>query len=64
MNVRQSELPALIAERQLGVIDAQEVHDRRLMIVDMHRILDEVSPMTVPPFTPPPAIQRLNALPK
>ena len=42
MHVRETEVPPLGAVGQLRVIDAEDVHDRRVQIVDVHRIADDV----------------------
>src|SRR5262245_62611164 len=42
MHIRQPEVPSLEAERQACMIDAEQVQDRRLQIVDVDRIADDV----------------------
>ena len=42
MHVGQAEVAALEAVRQLGVVQAQLVQDRRLQVVDVDRVLDHV----------------------
>src|SRR5262245_5110307 len=42
MHVGQPVLPPLVAERQLRVVDAEEVQQRGLVIVDVNRVLDNV----------------------
>ena len=61
MHVGQPIIAALQAERQAFVIQAQQVQQRRVEVMHMHRILDRVDPRsselpwTCPAFTPPPA---------
>ena len=40
MDVGEPEIAALEAERQLGVIEAEQVQDGRLQIMDVNAILD------------------------
>src|SRR5688572_8508841 len=47
MHVRQPELPALEREGELLVVEAQEVQDGGLQVVDMHRFLGDVKPEVV-----------------
>ena len=42
MNVGQAVIPSLEFERQLGVVDSQAMQNRRVQVVDVDRILDDV----------------------
>lgn len=61
MHVGEPEIPPLEPVREPPVVDAQTVQDRRLQIVDVDRILDDVVGQVVglpndgPPRIPPPA---------
>src|SRR5262252_9469849 len=41
-NVGQTEVAALEPERQFGVVDAEQVQQRRLEVVDVDRVLGDV----------------------
>ncbi len=47
MDIRQPEMPALELVSQALVVDAQAVQQRRLQIVDMHRVLHDVVAIVV-----------------
>ena len=62
VHVGQPEVAALEAEGQAGVVEAQQVQDRRLQVVDVDRVLDDVVADLVgagrgcrPGLMPPPA---------
>ena len=42
MHVRQPEVAALELVDQPGVVDPQQVQDRRVQVVDLDRVLDDV----------------------
>src|SRR4051794_20558779 len=42
VHIREAVLPALVAEGEFLVVDAEEVQERRLVIVDVDRILGDV----------------------
>ena len=42
VDVRQPEVPALVREGQPRVVDAEQVQHRRVQVVDVHRVLDDV----------------------
>ena len=46
-DVGQAEVAALGLVRQSGVVQAQEVEDRRLEVVDVDRVLGDVEPQVV-----------------
>ena len=48
-NVGQSVVPPLVLERQLFVVDAQAVQDRRLQVVHVYSVLDDVVRVVVGP---------------
>ena len=70
MHVSQPILPALVAKRQPLVVDAEEMQDRRLHVVDVDRVRvmfqpkSSVAPKVVPGLTPPPASHIEYARPK
>ena len=41
-DIRQSEIAALEAIGQPGVVEAEQVQDRRLEVVNVHRVFDDV----------------------
>ena len=43
MNIRQAEITALKTIRQTLVIDAHQMHQRRLEIVNMHAVVRDVN---------------------
>src|SRR5262249_21509553 len=47
MHISQAEVASLEAGRQPGVVQAQQVQDRGLNVVDMHGILHDVEPLLV-----------------
>ena len=42
MHIGQSKTTPLVLEREPLVVDAHQVHDGRLEVVHMHRVLDDV----------------------
>ena len=68
MDIGQAEIAALETIGQLGVIEAQQVQQRRVQIVDVDLSFtalkpnSSVSPSVRPGFTPPPAIHMVKAL--
>ena len=42
MHVGQAVVPALVLERQPGVVDAQAVQDRGVQVVDVDRVRGDV----------------------
>ena len=62
VNVGQAEVPSLELVGQPRVVDAEAVQDRRVEVVDVHRVVDDVVgvvvglPMLMPGLMPPPAI--------
>ena len=44
MNIGQTKTATLVPKRQLLVIDTEQMQDRRLQVVQVHRILDNVVP--------------------
>ena len=42
MHVGQAEIAALEAEREFGVVEAEEMQERGVQVVDVHPILDRV----------------------
>ncbi len=60
-------IEALELERELVVIEAEQVEDRRVQVADVHRVLHDVvgeivglAVRRMPAFTPPPAIHMLK----
>jgi len=47
MHVGESEVAALVFVGQPGVVDAQAVQDRRLQVVDVHRVACDVVAVVV-----------------
>ena len=67
--VGQPEVAAGVAVDQPGVVDAHQVQDRRVVVVDVHGVGDDVDAELVglrrrrsPPCTPAPASRAVNAL--
>ena len=60
-HIRQAEIAAAVTVGQLCVIEAEQMQNRGMQIVDVHGILDRLETKLVgrsvvmPPLTPPPA---------
>ncbi len=66
-DIRQAKRPALVSVRQFLMVHAQQVQDRGVKIIHVHRVLRDgvaqIIGLTVvlPPLIPPPAIQAQKA---
>ena len=47
VHIRQAESSALVPERKLFMIDAHQMKDGRLKIMDVNRLLDDVKAILV-----------------
>ena len=67
VHVGEAEIAAGVAEGELLVIEAQQVQDRRVQVMDVHLVLDRArsrtrrcAPWTCPLLMPPPAIHMVK----
>ena len=66
MHIGQPEVAAGVAVGEPGVVEAEQVQDRGVQVVDVHGVLDGLvaefvgRAVDVPPLTPPPASQTVK----